>query len=183
MIRGDRGRPLRLFAQFDDITDRRLHVARQEALNRLARLALDGAETGALAGQAAGIAAAGLDATHVALTLSPSADAPPVVAGAEGWSDAEVQSTFTAGLLDTPSGGTLVEQGLQLEALGEASGIRVAIRTPDGLLGVLCAPTTASAASTARTRSSSRPRPASSRRRRPAPGPRTGYATRPCTTL
>ena len=138
MIRGDRGRPLHLFAQFDDITDRRLHVARQEALGRLARLALDGAETGALAGQAAGIAAAGLDATHVALTLSATADAPPVVAGAEGWSDADVQSAFAAGLLDTPPGGTLVEHGLQLEALGEASGIRVAIRTPDGLLGVLC---------------------------------------------
>ena len=139
VIRGDRGRPLHLFAQLEDVTDRRLQVARQEALSRLARLALDGAETGALAGQAAGIAAAGLDATHVALTLSPATDAPPVVAGAEGWSAADVQSAFAAGLLDTPPGGTLVEHGLQLEGLGEASGIRVAIRTPDGLLGVLCA--------------------------------------------
>ena len=57
VIRGDRGRPLHLFAQFEDITDRRLQVARQEALSRLARLALDGAGTGALAGEAAAIAA------------------------------------------------------------------------------------------------------------------------------
>ncbi|MEA2132297.1 MAG: hypothetical protein QOC68_206 [Solirubrobacteraceae bacterium] len=139
VIRGDRGRPLHLFAQFDDVTDRRLQVARQEALSRLARLALDGAETGALAGQAAAIAASGLDATHVALTVSSSAGAPAAVAGAHGWSEAGVQSAFAAGLLDTPPGGTLIEHGLQVEGLGEASAIRVAVRTPDGLLGTLCA--------------------------------------------
>jgi diguanylate cyclase (GGDEF)-like protein/PAS domain S-box-containing protein len=139
VVRGDRGRPLHLFAQFEDITDRRLQIARQEALSRLARLALDGAETGALAGQAAAIAASGLDATHVALTLSPTTDAPPVVAGSEGWSEPAVQAAFVAGLLDTPPGGTLIEHDLQVDGLGETSAVRVAIRTPDGLLGGLCA--------------------------------------------
>ena len=138
VVRGDRGRPLHLFAQFEDVTDRRLQVARQEALSRLARIALDGAETGALAGQAAAIAASGLDATHVALTISPAAGAPPAVAGAQGWSEAGVRSAFAAGLLDAPPGGTLIEHGLQVEELGEAWGIRVAIRTPDGPLGALC---------------------------------------------
>ncbi len=139
VIHGDRGRPLHLFAQFDDVTDRRLQIARQEALSRLARLALDGAATGALAAQAAAIAASGLDATHVALTISPAAGAPPAAAGAQGWSEGGVQSAFAAGLLDAPAGGTLIEHGLQVEGVGQASGVRVAIRTPDGLLGALCA--------------------------------------------
>jgi diguanylate cyclase (GGDEF)-like protein/PAS domain S-box-containing protein len=138
VVRGDRGRPLHLFAQFEDITDRRLQIARQEALSRLARLALDGAETGALAGQAATFVASGLDATHVALTLSAAPEAPAVVAGAEGWSEPGVRAAFAAGLLDTPPAGTLIEHGIQVEGLGETSGIRVAIRTPDGPLGALC---------------------------------------------
>ena len=50
-----------------------------------------------------------------------------------------MRSAFTAGLLDAPPAGTLIENGLPVEGLGEASGIRVAIRTPDGLLGALCA--------------------------------------------
>ena len=182
VIRGDRGRPLHMFAQLEDVTDRRLQIARQEALSRLARLALDGAETGALAGQAAGIAAAGLDATHVALTLSPTADAPPALAGAEGWSEAGVHSALAAGLLDTPPGGTLIEHGLELDELGDASGIRVAIRTPDGLLGVLCAH---DHPAPLRPRGRAVPR---GRRRDPrgdgGPRPRRGArcATRPCTT-
>jgi PAS domain S-box-containing protein len=42
IVRDDRGRPVHAFAQFDDITERRLQVARQEALSRLAQLAVVG---------------------------------------------------------------------------------------------------------------------------------------------
>ena len=138
VVRDDRGRPLHVFAQFEDITARRMQVARQEALSRLARLALDGADTGALAGRAATIVAGGLDAGRVALTLA-SADSPPGVAGTEGWSEPEAQAALAAGLLDTPAQGSVIEHGVRLEGLGEVSAIRVAIETPDGPLGALCA--------------------------------------------
>ena len=139
VVRDDRGRPLHVFAQFDDITARRLQVARQEALSRLARLALGGADTGELAGHAAGIVAGGLDATRVALTLSPAAETPPSVAGTEGWSERGVRAALAAGLLDIPPEGSVIEHGLWLEGVGETSAIRVAIQTPDGPLGALCA--------------------------------------------
>jgi diguanylate cyclase (GGDEF)-like protein/PAS domain S-box-containing protein len=139
VVRDDRGRALHVFAQFDDITARRLQVARQEALSRLARLALAGAETGALAAQAAGIVAQGLDAARVALTLSPASDASPVVAGTEGWAAHDVQAALASGLLDAPPQGIGIEHGVALEGAGEASAIRVAILTPTGPLGALCA--------------------------------------------
>jgi diguanylate cyclase (GGDEF)-like protein/PAS domain S-box-containing protein len=139
VVRDDRGRPLHIFAQFDDITARRLQVARQEALSRLARLALDGADTGALAGRAAAVLAGGLDASRVALTLSSATESPPSVAGIEGWSERGAQAALAGGLLDTPPDETIIEHAIRLEGLGEVSAIRVAIKTPDGPLGALCA--------------------------------------------
>jgi diguanylate cyclase (GGDEF)-like protein/PAS domain S-box-containing protein len=139
VVRDDRGRPLHVFAQFDDITARRLQVARQEALSRLARLALGGADTVALAGPAAAIIAAGLDAARVALTLSPAAGAPPSVAGTAGWSDRDAEAALAAGLLATPALESVIEHALRLDGLGEVSAIRVAIQTPDGPLGALSA--------------------------------------------
>jgi len=139
VVSDDRGRPHHVFAQFDDITAQRLHVARQEALSRLARLALDGTDTGELALQSAGIISGGLDDARVAVTLSSAEETPPSIAGTQGWPETDVRAVLAAGLLNVPDEGTVIEHGLWLEGLGEASAIRVAIRTPDGPLGALCA--------------------------------------------
>ncbi|MEA2216193.1 MAG: hypothetical protein QOK19_1754, partial [Solirubrobacteraceae bacterium] len=138
VVRDDRGRPLHAFAQFDDITERRRQVARQEALSLLARLALVGSDTDELAGHAAGVVVEGLDARYVALTLSGVAGGQPSIAGSEGWQDGDAQAALAAGLLDTPDE-TVIEHGIWLEAVGECSAVRVAIRTADGPLGALCA--------------------------------------------
>jgi diguanylate cyclase (GGDEF)-like protein/PAS domain S-box-containing protein len=138
VVRDDRGRPLHAFAQFDDITARRLQVARQEALSRLAHLALVCADTGELAGPAIGVVVGGLDATRVALTLLPGDGAQPTIAGTEGWSEGAARAALTAGLLDIPDE-TIIEHGVRLEGIVEGSAIRVAIQTPDGPVGALCA--------------------------------------------
>jgi diguanylate cyclase (GGDEF)-like protein/PAS domain S-box-containing protein len=138
VVRDDRGRPLHAFAQFDDVTVRRLQVARQEALGRLAGLALVGTDTVELVAQAAAVVVGGLDATRVALTLSRPGEARPSIAGIEGWSPEDAQAALADGLLDIPDE-TVIYHGLELEGIGKCSAIRVAIRTPDGPLGALCA--------------------------------------------
>src|SRR6185295_7181470 len=57
IVRDDRGRPLHIFGQVEDITARVRHSARQSGLTRLGRLALGGAEGDELAAGAAAIVA------------------------------------------------------------------------------------------------------------------------------
>ena len=137
VVRDEGGRALHAFAQFDDVTARRLQVARQEALSRLAALALADAGTGQIATDAAAVVLGGLDATRIALTLSCADGARPIVAGSEGWPPGGSQAALDGGLLETPAK-TAIEHGLQIEGIGAGSAIRVAIRTPDGPLGALC---------------------------------------------
>ncbi|MEA2457685.1 MAG: hypothetical protein QOC95_657, partial [Thermoleophilaceae bacterium] len=137
VVRDERGRPLHAFAQFDDITGRRLQVARQEALSRLAHLALVCAGSDELAPQATSIVASALDATRVAMTLSRGEGSKPSITGTEGWSESGAQAALAAGLLDIPAQ-TAVEHGLHSEDMVECSAIRVAIQTPDGPVGALC---------------------------------------------
>jgi len=73
IVRDDRGRPLHIFGQVEDITARVRHSARQSGLARLGRLALGGAEGHELTAGAAAIVARALEVPRVALTLSPRA--------------------------------------------------------------------------------------------------------------
>jgi diguanylate cyclase (GGDEF)-like protein/PAS domain S-box-containing protein len=136
VVRDERGRPLHAFAQFHDVTVRRLQVARQEALSRLAHLALVCANTDELAGHATGIVTGGLDATRVALTLR-GEDAEPSIAATEGWSEGGARAAMAEGLLDIPAE-TVIEHGLRLDGIEDCSAIRVAIETPEGPVGALC---------------------------------------------
>jgi diguanylate cyclase (GGDEF)-like protein/PAS domain S-box-containing protein len=138
VVRDERGRPLHAFAQFDDITARRLQVARQEALSRLAHLALVCTDTDELAGHATGVVAGGLDGTRVALTLSPGEATEPSIAATEGWSERAGRAALAAGLLDIPAK-TVIEHALRFEGIRDCSSVRVAIETPAGPVGALCA--------------------------------------------
>ena len=139
IVRDDRGRPLHIFGQVEDITARVRHSARQSGLARLGRLALGGAEGDELAAGAAAIVARALEVPRVALTLSPGAGAAPQLAAARGWSDEDAGFALAAGMLDPPDGDAVLEHDARITGTERGSLIRAAIRGPACHAGALCA--------------------------------------------
>ncbi|MET0684125.1 MAG: diguanylate cyclase [Solirubrobacteraceae bacterium] len=139
IVRDDRGRPLHIFGQVEDITARVRHSARQSGLTRLGRLALGGAEGDELAAGAAAIVARALEVPRVALTLSPGPGAAPQLAAAHGWSDEDAGFALAAGMLDPPPGDAVLEHDTRITGTERGSLVRAAVRGADGPIGALCA--------------------------------------------